>query len=554
MLSYLLIKNFAIIEDNEILFNSGMTTITGETGAGKSILLSALNIALGSRIDKTQLKNTQKSEITAIFNVINIPHAQSFLKQHELTNKDEVNECILRRVIYTDGKSRAFINGTPVTLTQLKHLSERMISIYGQHAHHALAEHKVQLERLDSFAGLNAEAQALKSLYLQIHKLNQEITDEEIRLQAQQTEQKLLQYQYDELIQLELQASELEQLDEAHKRLASVESQIQTLGQITDIVYDNEQSLIGQIDHLSASLASIDNSQIKNIEGLLEQAKVYLQECSSEVRDYVQTLEVNPEKLFEMEKRLEQIYQSARKHKIEPRDLHQHILNIGQSLESLSNDQATLDQLKAQQLKLQQSYHTKANTLSKKRKKAALDFAKQIEGHIHKLNIPQGQFHIAFKTLDKATPSGLDQCEFQINFNKGQTPQAIDKIASGGELSRIGLAIHVVASKRIAPPTLIFDEVDVGISGATAEIVGGLLKQISQKAQILCITHQAQVSIQGHQQLHIKKEHQHNKTTSHVIALSDEERIQETARIIGGVDITDQTLLHAKEMFESFHK
>ncbi|WP_151194244.1 DNA repair protein RecN [Cysteiniphilum sp. JM-1] len=552
MLNFLGIKNFAIIKNSEIHFKSGMTTITGETGAGKSILLDALNIVLGARVDKSALTNDQACEISAIFDISKIPNAKTLLKSFELA---EDNECLLRRVIQKDGKTRAFINGSLVTLTQLKQLSEQLISIYGQNAHHSLLDPANQLIRLDTYAGLSAEIDEISTIFKKLSEINSLISEEQERIEKDKTALALMQYQYDELVQLNLGADELNDLDQEHKSLANAEAQIQTIAQVVECINDNEQSLLGTIDNLIHQLSTYsDNSAFKNIYNLLTESTVYLKEAEHEARYLLDHLEINPEKLQQIDQRLNEIYQLARKHKVDPKQLYLHIAELEQKINAHAQNEQKLLQLTKDKSLLEETYLSKAKTLSNKRQVASKVFASEIEQYVRQLNIPKGEFYARITQGQTKHANGIDHCDFLINFNPGQQPAPIDKVASGGELSRIGLAIHVVSSKKIAPPTIIFDEVDVGISGGTAEIVGKLLKQVAKNAQILCITHQAQVSIQGDQQLHISKKHLEHDTISEVLELNKEERINETARIIGGVDITNKTLQHAKEMYELYHK
>ncbi len=552
MLNFLGIKNFAIIKNSEIHFKSGMTTITGETGAGKSILLDALNIVLGARVDKSALTNDQPCEISAIFDISKIPNAKTLLKSFELTDD---NECLLRRVIQKDGKTRAFINGSLVTLTQLKQLSEQLISIYGQNAHHSLLDPTNQLMRLDTYAGLSEDVDEISTIFKKLSEINSLISEEQERIEKDKTALALMQYQYDELVQLNLGADELSDLDQEHKSLANAEAQIHTIAQVVECVNDNEQSLLGMLDNLTHKLSAYsDNSAFKNIYNLLTESTVYLKEAEHEARQLLDHLEINPEKLQQIDQRLNEIYQLARKHKVDPKQLYLHISELEQKINAHAQNEQKLLQLTKDKSVLEETYLSKAKTLSNKRQAASKVFASEIEQYIRQLNIPKGEFYARITQGQTKHVNGIDHCDFLINFNPGQQPASIDKIASGGELSRIGLAIHVVSSKKIAPPTIIFDEVDVGISGGTAEIVGKLLKQVAKNAQILCITHQAQVSIQGDQQLHISKKHLEHDTISEVLELNKEERINETARIIGGVDITNKTLQHAKEMYELYHK
>ncbi|WP_440616569.1 DNA repair protein RecN [Cysteiniphilum sp. 6C5] len=552
MLNFLGIKNFAIIKNAEIHFKSGMTTITGETGAGKSILLDALNIVLGARVDKSALTNGETCEISAVFDISKIPNATMLLKSFELIDD---NECLLRRVIQKDGKTRAFINGSLVTLIQLKQLSEQLISIYGQNAHHSLLDPANQLMRLDTYAGLSAEVDEISAIFKELSEINSLISDEKERIEKDKTALALMQYQYDELVQLNLSADELNELDQEHKSLANAEAQIQVIAQVVDCINDNEQSLLGTIDNLIHQLSAYsDNPSFKNIYALLTESTVYLKEAEHEARHLLDHLEINPEKLQQIDQRLNEIYQLARKHKVDPKQLYLHITELEQKINAHAQNEQKLLQLTKDKSLLEETYLSKAKILSNKRQAASKVFASEIEQYIRQLNIPKGEFYARITQRPTKHANGIDHCDFLINFNPGQQPALIDKVASGGELSRIGLAIHVVSSKKIAPPTIIFDEVDVGISGGTAEIVGKLLKQVAKNAQILCITHQAQVSIQGDQQLHISKKHLEHDTISQVLELNKEERINETARIIGGVDITNKTLQHAKEMYELYHK
>ncbi|MBK2124724.1 DNA repair protein RecN [Fangia hongkongensis] len=551
MLNYLSISNFTIIKQTEVHFKKGMSTITGETGAGKSILIDALMIVLGARIDKTLIPKELPSEISAIFEIAKIPKAKAFLKEHALGSDQE---CILRRVIYKDGKTRAFINGTPVTLTQLKAISQHIISIYGQNAHHSLKENSTQLERLDSYAGITLEVQALATLYHKITQLQKKIDHEKSHIEKEALEKELLSYQHEELNELSLKDDELETLDHEHSALANAENKTQTLSQIIEHLYESDQSIINQISQLTQLLSSHNtHDEFKTLKELFEQSILYLNETHDEAKQQLESLEINPQKLGEIESRLEQIYALARKHKIEPSRLSEHLAHIEKRLAQMHDSHLKLHTLIKEQQVIAETYQKEAQSISTKRHAASKGFAKEVLKILRELNIKTGSFNVQLKTSAQKGVTGIDHCEFLINFNNNTEAGSLDKIASGGELSRIGLAIHVVASKRIAPPTLIFDEVDVGISGATAEIVGSLLKEVSQNAQIICITHQAQVSIQGDQQYHIRKKHLKNETYSEIIELNPQERIEETARIIGGIDLTEKTLQHAKEMYERFH-
>ncbi|MFZ9034569.1 MAG: DNA repair protein RecN [Francisellaceae bacterium] len=549
MVNYLQIKNFAIIRHSEIMFNSGMTTITGETGAGKSILLDALNVLLGARFDKTNLHPSGDTcEISAIFDIETIPAAIQWLETEALNN--EPQQCIIRRMIQSDGKSRSFINGQPVTLAQIKDLSQHMISIYGQHVHHSLIEQDVQLERLDAFAGTLPNIQLMSQKFSDMHGLKKQIEQRKQKLALRQTERQLLQYQLNELTEFDLKEDEISELSQEHSHLFGAQDKIQLMQQIADILYDQDDSLIAHIDRIKQLVDKQDDVGFNSLKENLAQASLYLTEACEEARTQQHQFSIDPERLQNIEQRLEQIHSLARKHRVDAGYLYQHIRSLEQKLEELEHEDQHLLELEQQYQQIEKDYYQFAEKISKIRHKAAIEFAKEVEAHLHKLNIPKGCFVVKLKRRQTPSAQGMDHCDFLINFNEGQQLSAISKVASGGELSRIGLAVHVVSAKKIAPPTLIFDEVDVGISGATAEIVGKMLKRISQKAQIICITHQAQVSIYGDQQLKIAKRHEKRQTLTEIIALNEEERIAETARIIGGVNITEQTLAHAKELYQ----
>ena len=549
MLQYLKIKKFTLIDNAEISFKKGMTTITGQTGAGKSILINALYLALGLRIDSAMVNSAAKCEISAIFIIEGLPQAQLFLQQNGLPCD---STCIVRRVIYKDGKNRVFINDTPVTLAKLKLLGQCLVSFYGQHDHYSLLDINKQLELVDTYGGLSNDTDAIKKTYDAIKALEKNIESETHRLIQKNTEISLLQYQYTELNELQITENEFDELDKKHRQLSTAEHKHAILHQISDRIYSNDDSLIGAIELLGNSTDQNDDC-FQNISQLLEQAKIYLQEAHQEAKNVLHDTEINPEKMAIIEQRLSNLHNIARKHQISPNDLFNHLFNIQKVLAQFQSDDQALERLKSQKESLVNSYQQKALALRQKRQTYAKKFASEVKRYLQRLNIPEGEFSIHLIPLDKMTANGIDRCEFTMTFNKGQQAATLKKVASGGELSRIALAVHVITSQKIALPTIVFDEVDVGISGSTAEIVGQMLKQLSKKTQILCITHQAQVAIQGDQQLHVYKKNIKDKTISSVSELSSEERIKAIAQIIAGIKITDKALIHAREMYASIH-
>ncbi|MDA7742354.1 DNA repair protein RecN [Francisellaceae bacterium] len=551
MLTHLSIKNFAIIAYSEVTFERGMTVITGETGAGKSILLYALNIVLGARVDKNFLHSDKNTEVCATFDLANIKAAEQWLYDNDLIEPD-TKECILRRKISFDGKSKAYINDSLVTLSQVKALSERLISIYSQHAHHALLQKENQLARLDIYADHTTLLEQVKQSAKSVHILEKSLAGKQTNQEALEAKKTLLEYQYNELSQLGLEENELETLEASHEQLANVDHQISSLQNCAHKLNEDDQNITHQIHSALQLLTNItpQSDSVKTIIELLKQSEVYTQEAYQEVTSTLGKLEVNPEKLAEINAKLAACHDLARKHKINIKQLYTHTQQISEALQTIqegSNDmsalQETLKETKAQ-------YSKSAEQLSLSRAKYAKLFAQNIETQMKQLNMPNGQFHIALSNADKISDLGQDNCEYQISLNKGHALSSLSKIASGGELSRIGLAIQVISSQKIAPPTILFDEVDVGISGGTSEVVGKLLKTLSQCAQVICITHQAQVAAQGDQHLFVAKDHNAEQTTSHIIKLSKDERVDEIANILGGVEITPQTRSHAKEMFE----
>ncbi|MCF6767654.1 DNA repair protein RecN [Thiotrichales bacterium 19S11-10] len=552
MLTSLVIDHFAIIESGQISFNDGMTVITGETGAGKSILLDALELALGQRADKALLKDKQKTTISATFDISLIEPAKEWLLAHELNSED--HECILRRVLRKDGSSKAYINGIPATLTQIRDLSQKLIGIYGQHAHYDLLSPKEQLIKLDTYLNEPKLIQLIKEHYFEIKSLQKELDKLNQTKQQLEMEASLIRYQLDELEALNLADDELTELSDKQNQLANATAQLEHLGNICYQLYENDQNLINQLEQITYQIneASFNQNQIQSPLAMLKEANLLIKEAYSEFNRLKDQIEINPEALEEINQRLMLIYDTARKHQVDVEQLSAHWASLNQRLSKFDNIDEQISMLTNQINEKELSYDKLAITLSHKRKNAAKTFSNRITKHIRKLNIPKASFEVIFHQLDKRSETGLESCEFLISFNPGSPLMPIQKVASGGELSRIALTIQVTASEKIAPPTLIFDEVDVGISGATSEIVGQLLSLLSKKAQVLCITHQAQVAAQGDHHLHVSKQQSLSTTSSHVKALSYKERITAIADMIGGVNITEQTLAHASEMIDKF--
>lgn len=546
MLLHLSIKNFAIIKSTEIDFKNGMTVLTGETGAGKSILLDALSFVLGARLEKAFLQDGMVTEVSATFCIKDNAKAKKLLD--ELFIDYENDECTFRRVVNKSKQSRLFINGSVVKAADVKKVSDKLINIYSQNSHQDLLDPKSQLALLDSFANNDEILKKVADSFYQLQKINTEITQLQEHIDSQNSQKELLEYKLDELVALELAENEFEELSQRQKSLSSVDEISYSLNYISNLMYDDETNITAMLTELEKEASKLDDAIFKNLQELICQTKVYAQESYDEAQNQLESLEQDPEELAKVDQRMSEIYDLARKHKVEPSYLYQYIDELQAELEGFSQDSTRLGELIAQKQTLENEYDELANKLSKSRKLAAKEFSKQVEKNIRYLNIPKGSFVAQVLETEAKTSKGIDECQFMINFNLGEQLAPVKKVASGGELSRIGLSIQAVSAEKRSYPTLVFDEVDVGISGATAEIVGKLLKKLSEKLQVLCITHQPQVAAQGQTHLHVSKKYLKDTTESKIIELTQDQRVQEIAKIVGGVDISDKTLSHAREL------
>jgi len=549
MLNQLSICDFAIVEHLDLELNQGMTVVSGETGAGKSIMLDALGLALGNRAESGAVRQgAEKADITASFNIDNIPEASEWLLENDLDNE---GECILRRVITKEGRSRCYINGRPSPASLVKNLGELLIAIHGQHEHQRLLKKDHHRTLLDNFAGQTKLVSQVHSSYQQWHKLDSELK----RLSEQSAEQtsrvQLLSYQIEELDQLALADGELKQLEEEQKTLANAESILSTGHQLINLASDSDEAnCVQQLNHCLQLLSEIqsESPSVRQANEMLNSALIQVEEASNEIRHYMDRVNVDPSRQQDVEERLSIIFEIARKHRINPDEICELHQSLSQELSSLSRSDEELEQLAIDVESAKTEYLAYAEKLSAKRSTAAKKLGKLVDQQLHNLGMPSAQMSVALTALDKPSQHGLEEVEFLIITNAGQPPKPLGKIASGGELSRISLAIQVITAQTSTTSTLIFDEVDVGIGGAIAEVVGRLLRQLGEKAQILCVTHQPQVASQGHQHLFVSK--QTNKKTTHtqINQLCADSRIQEVARMLGGIDITERSIEHAKEM------
>jgi DNA repair protein RecN (Recombination protein N) len=554
MLLHLTIENFTIIQHLELEFKSGMTVLTGETGAGKSILIDALLLALGGRTDNRCVKaGEERCSITAEFAVQHLPAVRAWLEEHDLIAEED---CLLRRTLTADGRSRAFINGQAVPVQFLRELGSLLISIHGQHEHQSLLKADKQRFMLDAYAGHLMLVQKIQALYSSWQKKQEML--EELKLQSAQREAQLalLNYQVNELNQLALQPGEIELLDKEQRHHAHREQLLANVQQVLSLLSESEENTILQLlnkaQYLLASAQSIDET-LASVNELISNAFIQLNEAESELRHYLDRIEFDPERLAFVEQRLSVIHELARKHRAPSNELPLIHQQLQATLTQLQNSDSAIEALEADIKQIASDYLENAKLLTAQRKEAAKQLTPAIEKHLQQLNMPGSSFAISFLPNDNKefASYGLERLEFQVSTNPGHPLQSLAKIVSGGELSRISLAIHVLTAQKDTTPTLIFDEVDVGIGGSTAEVVGRLLQTLGQCVQVFCVTHLPQVAALGHQHFRVSKIIENDNTVTHVEALETENKIYEIARMLGGVKVTPQTLAHAREMVES---
>lgn len=552
MLTHLNIQNFTLVDQLDLDIKPGMTVITGETGAGKSIMLDALGQALGDKADGERVRTgANRADICASFDISNIPAAQEWLHSNDLQQSDNPLECLLRRVINADGKSKAYINGQPATLQQLRALGEMLIDIHSQHEHQSLLAKDTHRRLVDEFAGQTELAKQVRLAFREWHSrlehfihLRDNAADVSARFQ-------LLSYQFNELEQLGLQTGELTKLEAEQRSLSNAEEILRGSQQLAAFCGDDEQGLSVNLHRALHILRSLPekSAALQAAEELLTSAQIQVEEAQHEIDRHIDTFNLDPARLVVVEDRLSAIYDIARKHRIQPEELPSFIDKLSAELELLQGGDTKLDQLSQQVAQAETAYRQLAEQLSAKRTKAGASLAKQVNEQLKLLAMENAKLSISLLPLtDKPGPNGLEEVEFLISTNPGQAPRPLAKIASGGELSRISLAIQVITAQTSATPTLVFDEVDVGIGGATGDVVGQLLRQLGARGQVICVTHLAQVASKGHQHLQVVKTASKKSAESTLVELSGEGKVEEIARMLGGLKITDQSLAHAREM------
>ncbi|KHT46080.1 DNA repair protein RecN [Vibrio sinaloensis] len=550
MLAHLSVNNFAIVKSLQLELSKGMTTITGETGAGKSIAIDALGLCLGGRAEASMVRQgEEKTEVSAAFSLENNIHATRWLEDNDLLDG---SDCILRRIINKEGRSRAFINGSPVPLSQLKSLGQLLINIHGQHAHHQLMKSDYQMAMLDQYAGHTNLLKSTRNTYQTWRQADNNLKQLKENSAANLAQKQLLEYQIKELNELLIGEDEYEELEQEHKRLSNSGELASTCQQAIELIYEGEEvnalGILQSANHSLIQLAELDD-KLAELPNMVAEAIIQLEEANSELRNYLDNIDVDPGRMAYVEERFSKVMSIARKHHVMPEELFQHHQDLLAQIEALDCSDEKLDALEQEVEAKYQAFLVAAEKLHKSRGRYAKELNKLITASMHELSMEKAQFSIEVNNEGThPSPLGMDSVCFVVSTNPGQPMQPIAKVASGGELSRISLAIQVITAQKVDTPSLIFDEVDVGISGPTAAVVGRMLRKLGESTQVLCVTHLPQVAGCGHQQLFVAKQTKAGKTETQMNSLNDDQRISELARLLGGSQITESTLANAREL------
>ncbi|MGY8822129.1 MAG: DNA repair protein RecN [Pseudomonadales bacterium] len=554
MLVHLSVHNYAIVEHLDLELKRGMSVISGETGAGKSIMLDALGLTLGDRADSSVVRiGADKADILASFDLDDIPDARAWLAERDLDND---GPCILRRVITAEGRSRGYINGTPCPQGDLKALGELLIDIHSQHEHQSLLKLDTHRRLLDEYSGSQDLARQVQLAAQRWRQTRQSLERLSSSSDEQRARHQLLSYQLEELETLALGDDELEHLEQEHKNLANAEHLLGACRQVIELCSENDAGNV--LSALTSSLQRLTGFQnqpgaLGEAVNLLSSAQIQVEEAVGELNRFLDHFDSDPQRQQTLEERLDSIYTLARKHRVQPPELPALQQRLFEELESLNADDTALEQLSEELAAYERHYREKAEQLSASRQHAADSLAEAVEAEIQRLGMPGGKFSVVLKPAADGDlmPHGLEQVEFLVSANPGQPLRPLAKVASGGELSRISLAIQVITAQTSRIPTLVFDEVDVGIGGPTAEVVGQLLRRLGERGQVLTVTHLPQVAAQGHHHLFVHKARGADETHTAVAALDGGERVEEIARMLGGLDLTEQALAHARQMIDS---
>ena len=551
MLVSLYLRNFVIVREAELGLREGMTAITGETGAGKSILIDALNLALGGRTSSDIIRQGEdQSEIIASFDLTDCSDAANWLKQQEL---DAEGDCVIRRILRRSGPSRGFINGRPVVMQQLRQLGDYLVDIHGQHEHQSLLRLDDQRKILDSITGHHEDMEKMASSYEDIHRCQQQLNQLRAMDDKGESQLELLRYQVTELEQLALEHNEISELEEEHRRLANASDLITGINEnLYSLSNDSNSDVEQQLNHSISRLQQLErfDPSLVDINQLLLNASIHLDDAIARLRQYIDQMDTDPQRLEWVNQRMGVIHDLSRKHRVNPSELPALLSNLQQQLNDLESGELRIAELENELESDLAEYRKLAGKVSQQRRQTALTLSQEVTSRMQQLGMEGGVFVIEISDADLDSPRrhGMDRVEYQVAANAGQAPQPLNKVASGGELSRIALALQVCVMEASSTPTLIFDEIDVGIGGRVAEIVGQQLARLGSVRQVLCVTHLAQVAANAHHQILINKSGDPVEASIH--ALEENQRVEEIARMMGGIEITEQTRAHAEEMLK----
>ncbi len=555
MFTTLSIRDFAVIDQLELEFSPGLTVFTGETGAGKSILFDALQLALGERATSAAVRSgCDRAEVTAEFHLENNPAIQQWLVEQDL---DDGQTLLLRRVVTSQGRSRAYVNGTLVPVQTMKELGQKLVEIHGQHEHQTLTRSREQMRLLDVYAGLQDDLAALQRQFEAWKSANAEL--EALRAQAalSPAELDLIRYQVEELQAAAVSAEQLQELHDEHRRLAHSGDLIQATDQAATILDQGDASACDQIARAAGEISSqvkLEPALAEPLE-LMESALIQAREAAAALARVRAGMDTDPQRLEALDQQLSELHQLARKHRVEAEDLAQKLESLRERLNRAEQADSVERDLSDAVARHEKDYRSLAAKISKKRQRAATRLAEDVTRRIRQLGMERGEFLVRIEHDPNHPPRviGLDEVLFLVSANPGSPPAPVARVASGGELSRIALGLKVSLSEAEKPPSMIFDEVDAGVGGATAQTVGERLREVAQGSQVFCITHLPQVAACGHQHFQVSKEQDEQSTRTRVQQLPEMSRVEELARMLGGRKVTDQSLAHAREMLEAYH-
>ena len=555
MLTRLTIRNLVIVRELDLAFADGMTALTGETGAGKSILIDALGLALGGKADAQLVRSgAEKAEVSADFDIGGLATVSEWLAANDL---DADGECLLRRVVAANGRSRAYVNGSPVPVKLLAELGEHLVDIHGQHAHQSLMRPAAQRELLDAYAGLQPTVATVAGLYRDWQALRAQRDALAAATADRANRLDYLRFQIDELEQLPLAPAAIEDIDQEHGRLSHAERLASDSAAVLAMLDEADPSLAQAVSRAAETIRALAryDAALGEVAEMLDGAAIQIDEAASALRHYQDRLEPDPGRLAELDAQLARLHDAARKHQCQPAELADLLQRLRDEADQLADADNRLDGLDAGLAAAADAYRDAAQRLSKARAKAAGRLSRTVTDSMQTLGMKGGRFEARCETPpDSPAAHGIDRVGFDVSANPGQPPAPLARVASGGELSRISLAIQVATAGCGSIPSLIFDEVDVGIGGATAEIVGQLLRRLGGERQVLCVTHLPQVAAQAHRQMRVHKLSDGRTTETRIDRLDVAARVDEIARMLGGVDITEQTRRHAEEMIDRAQK